>query len=109
MRRADFRRRARRGRGIILVEVLVGILLAAIITAGVFMAVMSSRQALQKSDVRTQGAAAAKMLMDMLGNYVRPDPAVANIPAAYAPWGCWDFRNPHTQAGTCAPGAWALS
>ena len=106
--RAFLRRALQGGRGIILVEVLVGILLTAIITAGVFMAIMSSRQALQKSDVRTQGTAAAKMLLDMLGNFVRPDPAVSQISNVYAPWQCWDFRNPHTLAGTCGAG-WALS
>lgn len=93
-------------KGVVLVETLVATLLAAVITSGVFMAILSSRQALAKSDVRTQATASAKQLLDLLGNFVTADPSAATV--AYAPYNCWNFRDPNDAGGVCLPG-WALA
>ncbi|HVE12482.1 MAG TPA: hypothetical protein VNI01_03730 [Elusimicrobiota bacterium] len=93
--------------GFALAEVMIAILLAAAVTAGVFAATLSSRLALEKSDDKARADAIVHQITGILGNYQGPDPTDAAHPVdtSYAPNGCWDIPD---SMGGCS-GGWALT
>lgn len=93
--------RARGSRGSALAEILIATLLAAIVTAGVFMSVLTSRRTTERADSRSRAAAAAKRMIDQVGNYATPVADASTV--ALAPGGSWAL------AGAPCGSAWALN